>query len=277
VVAVEGDGLQINGDSIAVFREPAVDQLPWHSVGIDLVLECTGSFSDRATAELHIQQGSKKVLFSQPAETNMDIVVVYGVNHNEVTGSETIVSAASCTTNCIIPVIKVLNDAFGIESGTTTTIHSVMNDQPVLDGYHDTDLRKTRAAMQSIIPIDTQLDKGISRMLPELAGRFTSQALRVPVQNVSCIDLTVVINQAVTVEQVNNVLRQASKDMSGIIGYNEAPLASCDFNQSEFSGIVDAGQTRVAGNNLVKILVWFDNEWAYANRLLDVAQCMLQK
>jgi D-erythrose 4-phosphate dehydrogenase len=200
----------IDGQAITLLREPIIGNLPWGDLGIDMVLECTGSFSDRETAEMHLVRGAKKVLFSQPAQADVDATVVYGINHHDLLPGHQIVSSASCTTNGIVPVIQALQDAFGIESGTITTIHSAMNDQPVADAYHNTDLRKTRAASQSIIPVDTALAIGIERILPALAGRFTAQALRVPTLNVSAMDLTVQVAMDTTVESVNAVLRKAA-------------------------------------------------------------------
>jgi glyceraldehyde-3-phosphate dehydrogenase type I len=212
------------------------------------------------------------VLFSQPAEPDVDATVVYGVNHDSLRAEHRIVSAASCTTNGIVPVIAALDAAFGIDYGTITTIHSAMNDQPVLDAYHNTDLRKTRAAGQSIIPVDTGLARGVERILPALAGRFTAQALRVPTLNVSAMDLTLVTRQDVTVSDVNRALSAAAaSSFEGVLGYTEEPLASCDFNRDSRSSIIDACQTRVSGKRLIKVLTWFDNEWGYANRMLDVA------
>jgi erythrose-4-phosphate dehydrogenase len=272
---LEGDAkqLRVNGDPIALLSHPKIDALPWQHLGVDIVLECTGAFSDRATAEQHLRQGAGKVLFSQPALADVDQTVVYGVNHHELRAEHRIASNASCTTNCILPVIKALDAAVGIESGTITTIHSAMNDQPVLDAYHHTDLRKTRAASQSIIPVDTELAKGIERLLPYMADRFTAQALRVPTLNVSAMDLTVQTRQDTDVATINQILRGASQsDFDGVLGYTEELLASCDFNHDPRSSIVDASQTRVSGKRLVKVLTWFDNEWGYANRMLDVAK-----
>jgi erythrose-4-phosphate dehydrogenase len=264
------DTLIVNGDEIKVLHNQQLDQLPWQSLAIDVVLECSGSFTDRQTAEQHISSGAKHVLFSQPAEPTVDATIVYGINQHLLTGDETIVSAASCSTNCVVPVIKVLDDAFGIDGGVITTIHSAMNDQPVIDAYHHTDLRKTRAAMQSIIPVDTGLALGIDRLLPELTGRFQAQAMRVPTLNVSAIDLSVMLNNDVDTSAVNSALAAAANGrLNGVLGYTEEPLASCDFNHDPRSGIVDASQTKVSQKKLVKVLIWFDNEWGYANRMLD--------
>lgn len=268
-----GDHLHIGSDRIALLREAEISRLPWADLEVDIVLECTGTFTERSIAEQHIQQGAGKVLFSQPAQADVDATVVYGVNHPSLLATDQIVSNASCTTNGIVPVIEALEQAFGIESGTITTIHSAMNDQPVLDAYHHTDLRKTRAAGQSIIPVDTALALGIERILPAMKGRFTAQALRVPTLNVSAMDLTVYVQRSVTEAEVNEALASAAREkFEGVLGYSEEPLASCDYNHDQRSSVVDASQTRVSGDRLVKVLTWFDNEWAYANRMLDVVR-----
>ena len=269
-VIVSDDLLTINGDDIQILHSKLLDQLPWQDLAIDVVLECSGSFSDRETAEQHLASGAKRVLFSQPAEPTVDATIVYGINQHLLTDQQTIVSAASCSTNCVVPVIKVLHDTFGVEGGVITTIHSAMNDQPVIDAYHHTDLRKTRAAMQSIIPVDTGLALGIDRLLPELTGCFQAQAMRVPTVNVSVIDLSVMLNTPVDTVMVNAALAKAADGyLDGVLGYTEEPLASCDFNHDPRSGIVDASQTKVSQQKLVKVLIWFDNEWGYANRMLD--------
>lgn len=271
---LDGDDRQlwVNGDAITLLRQPHIGGLPWGELGIDIVLECSGAFSDRATAEQHLRQGAGRVLFSQPGEADVDATVVYGINHQALRADHRIVSAASCTTNAIVPVIRALHEAVGIDSGIITTIHSAMNDQPVLDAYHHTDLRKTRAASQSIIPVDTGLARGVERVLPEMAGRFTAQALRVPTLNVSALDLTVLTCSDTDTVAINRALHDAAQSgAKGVLGYTEEPLASCDFNHDARSSIVDASQTRVSGKRLVKVLTWFDNEWAYANRMLDVA------
>ncbi|WP_299594785.1 type I glyceraldehyde-3-phosphate dehydrogenase [uncultured Microbulbifer sp.] len=272
-VEVHNEILHINNDQIAVTHHRELEDLDWHKTQVDIVLECTGSFTERERAELHLKAGAKKVVFSQPATSDVDATIVYGVNDTALTGNETIISAASCTTNCSIPVIAALENAFGIEAGVITTIHSAMNDQPVNDAYHHTDLRKTRSAICSIIPVDTGLARGIERILPDMAGKFEAQAMRVPTINVSAIDLSVQLKRPVTQAEVNSVLKAAAESrFSGVLGYSEEPLASCDYNHDPRSGIVDASQTRVAGNKLVKVLIWFDNEWGFANRMLDVTR-----
>ena len=272
---VSAKNLLVNGDKIRVFNEPDVDKLPWSDLNVDLVMECSGAFKDRETAQLHITGGAKKVLFSQPAEGDVDATLVYGINHTTLKPDAEIVSNASCTTNCIVPVLKAINETFKIESGAITTIHSAMNDQPVIDSYHDDDLRKTRSAMQSIIPVDTALAKGIERILPELTGLLEAQAIRVPTLNVSLMDLTLAVASNTSVEKVNQAIKAASASLPvNVLGFTDEPLASCDFNHDPRSAIVDLNQTSVANGKLIKLFVWFDNEWAYANRMLDVAQYM---
>ena len=270
--------LLINGSKIKVFHHKSLDNLPWADQNIDLVIESSGSYSKREQAESHIISGAKKVLFSQPADKNVDKTIVFGVNQELLDSTDVIISGASCTTNCVVPVIKIINDQLGIESGVITTIHSAMNDQPVIDAYHHTDLRKTRAAMHSVIPVDTDLALGIDRVMPNLKGKFQAQAMRVPTINVSAIDLSVLTSTDTTVEHVNSILLSASlEDYVGILGYTDEPLASCDFVHDPRSGIVDSCQTRVSGKRLIKILIWFDNEWGYANRLLDIIDCWQNK
>jgi D-erythrose 4-phosphate dehydrogenase len=274
-VTTDGTALVVNGRRIAVSHIPPLEQLPWREHDIDLVMECTGTFADRARAEVHLQRGARKVLFSQPAEADVDATLVYGVNHATLLPQHTIISNASCTTNCIVPVIAALDAAFGIDCGVITTIHSAMNDQPVIDAYHHTDLRKTRSAFHSIIPVDTGLARGIDRVLPALAGRFEAQAMRVPVMNVSAIDLSIVVERNVTRDEVNAAIRAAAaQSLPDVLACTDEPLASCDFNHDSRSAIVDLSQTRVGGKRLVKVLTWFDNEWGYANRMLDVARLL---
>ncbi|KAA1176013.1 type I glyceraldehyde-3-phosphate dehydrogenase [Marinobacter salinexigens] len=277
-IDVQGDDLVVNGDRIRVLRHPAPADLPWRLLEVDLVLECTGAFNDRATAQKHLDAGAGRLLFSQPAESDVDRTVVYGINHQELSESDAIVAAGSCTTNCLVPVVKVLDDAFGVEQGSTTTIHAAMNDQPVIDAYHHQDLRRTRSALHNIVPVDTGLARGIERLLPEMEGRFSSVAMRVPTLNVSAIDMVVNVRKHTSIEQVNDVLKGAAKGaLKGILGYTDELLASSDFNHDAHSGVVDGGQTRVTGETMVKVLCWFDNEWGFANRMLDVSQCWLEK
>ncbi|MBS25138.1 MAG: type I glyceraldehyde-3-phosphate dehydrogenase [Gammaproteobacteria bacterium] len=274
-VEERNEELLINNDAVAVYNEPDLLKLPWQDLEIDLVMECSGTYSAREIAEQHLSSGAKKVLFSQPAESDVDATLVYGINHEDLDPKATIISNASCTTNCIVPVLKTIDDAFGIDSGVITTIHSAMNDQPVIDSYHNNDLRRTRSAMQSIIPVETKLAVGIERILPQLTGLLQAQAIRVPTMNVSAMDLTVFVNSPTECETVNNSMREASdRFLPNVLGVTDEPLTSCDFNHDPRSAIVDLSQTRVAGLRLVKLLIWFDNEWAYANRMLDVTQCI---
>ncbi|NRB37770.1 MAG: erythrose-4-phosphate dehydrogenase [Pseudomonadales bacterium] len=269
-VSVAHDCLSIDGQSIALSHHQNIADIRWPDV--DCVLECSGTFTDRETAEHHLQNGAKKVLFSQPAlESDVDRTVVFGVNEALLHSDDYIISNASCTTNASVPVLKLINDHFGISSASITTIHSAMNDQPVIDAYHATDLRKTRSASQSMIPVDTGLAKGIERFLPELTGLLSAQAIRIPTVNVSALDISVVVKEDVSVAAVNTLLQHYAQSLPAIIGFNDQPLASIDFNHDARSCIVDGTQTRVSGGRLLKLFIWFDNEWAYANRMLDVA------
>jgi len=271
-VAVEGDALLIEQDRIVVSHHEELTDLDWRAQAVDIVFECTGSYSKRAEAQKHIDAGAQFVLFSQPAEHDIDQTIVFGVNYESIGVNDRICSNASCTTNAIVPVLKTLDSQFGISSGTMTTIHSAMNDQPTIDAYHHNDLRRTRSAMSNMVPVETALAKGIERLLPELSNKLTAVAMRVPTINVSAIDLCVVVDQDVTEESVNTALSENAKGRySGVMAYTEEPIASSDFIQDPHSCTIDGSQTRVTQKNLVKILVWFDNEWGYANRMLDVA------
>ena len=277
-VAVDGENLSVNGDRIRVLRHPEPEELPWRLLDVDLVLECSGAYSDRATAEKHIEAGAQRLLFSQPGDPDVDRTVVYGINDGDLNPQDVIVAAGSCTTNCLVPVIKVLDDAFGVEQGSTTTIHAAMNDQPVIDAYHHQDLRRTRSALHNIVPVDTGLARGIERLLPHMEGRFSSVAMRVPTLNVSAIDMVVNVREATDVAAVNQLLKNAANgSLKGILGYTDELLASSDFNHDAHSGVVDGGQTRVTGGTMVKVLCWFDNEWGFANRMLDVSKVWLTR
>ena len=274
VVNLQGHTLSVADDPIQLFQHASIELLPWQQLDIDLVLECTGVHSDRAAGLAHIAQGAKKVLFSQPCSADMDATVIFGINEDQLKPEHRIVSNGSCTTNCIVPVIQVLDEAFGVLSGTITTIHSSMHDQQVIDAYHP-DLRRTRAASQSIIPVDTKLAIGIERILPKFAGRFEAIAVRVPTINVTAMDLSVTLDSEVCIAQVNAALKGARKGrLAGILDYTEEPLVSVDFNHNPHSCIVDGSQTRVSHRQLVKTLVWCDNEWGFANRMLDTALAM---
>lgn len=271
--------LLIDGDAIEVLSVEDPEFLSWGRLGVDLVLDCSGSFSDRAQAQKHLNSGAKRLLFSNPASADIDATIIYGINHQLLSASDQIVSAASCTTNCLVPVLDLLDRQFGILNGVTTTVHSAMNDQPVIDSYHRTDLRLTRSALQSIIPVDTGLSKGIDRLLPHLAGRFECIHLRVPTINVSLMDISVNLASKVTVSEVNDLFQHASVKgaLLNLLGYTEEPHASIDFNTDSRSVIVDGTQTRVSGGQLLKLVCWFDNEWGYANRMLDVAEYWLDR
>ncbi|PAV25819.1 erythrose-4-phosphate dehydrogenase [Tamilnaduibacter salinus] len=276
-IQVEEGGLRVCGDRIDVFRERDAATLPWDELGIDLVLECSGAFRDRASAEQHLAAGARRLLFSQPGEPANDRTIVYGVNEDTLRADDRIVSNASCTTNCIVPVIQALDEALGVEHGSTTTIHAAMNDQPVIDAYHHQDLRRTRSALQNIVPVDTGLARGIERLLPHMKDRFSAVAMRVPTTNVSAIDMTVQVSTPTDVAAVNDLLKATADRLPGIVGYTDELLASVDFNHDPHSTIVDGGQTRVTGGQLVKVLCWFDNEWGFANRMLDTSKVWLER
>ncbi|HHX8441607.1 erythrose-4-phosphate dehydrogenase [Vibrio sp. Y42_MX_L11] len=261
-------------DSIRILHLSELELLPWRDLEVDIVLDCTGVFGSQADGQAHIEAGAKKVLFSHPGANDIDNTIIYGVNHETLKDEHRVVSNGSCTTNCIVPIIKVLDEAFGIESGTITTIHSSMNDQQVIDAYHN-DLRRTRAASQSIIPVDTKLHKGIERIFPKFSNKFEAISVRVPTVNVTAMDLSVTINTNVKVNDVNQTIVNASQcTLRNIVDYTESPLVSIDFNHDPHSAIVDGSQTRVSNGQLVKMLVWCDNEWGFANRMLDTALAM---
>ena len=275
-VTHDDNRLNIAGDDIEISHEDTLDALPWQKLDIDIVLDCTGIYHSRAHAEQYFQLGIEKVLYSHPAAPDVDKTIIYGINQQQLSDADTIVSNGSCTTNCIVPVIKVIDDAFGVESGTITTIHASMNDQQVIDAYHD-DLRRTRAAGHSIIPVDTKLAVGIERILPQFKGRFEAIAVRVPTINVTAMDLSVTVNTDVTIKAINQAIIDAQNNgLAGILGYTEEPLVSADFNHDPHSCIVDGNQTRVSHKRLIKMLVWCDNEWGFANRMLDTAFAMNQ-
>jgi glyceraldehyde-3-phosphate dehydrogenase type I len=265
----EGNDMIVNGRRIRVLHEKSAGNLPWDELGIDVVLECTGSFTCREKAEEHIKSGAKKLIFSQPADNDIDATVIYGINHHVLQPGHTIISNASCTSNCIIPIIHILDKHFTVEAGTVTTIHSAMLDQPILDSYNK-DLRKTRSAMQSIIPVKTELHKGIDKILPHLAGKFETLAIRVPTTDVSLMDAAIAVQEETSIEDVNRlIVKYSANSMKGVLGATSEELVSCDFIGDSRSSIVDLSQTRVAGKKLVKVLTWFDNEWGYSNRMLD--------
>jgi len=264
----------IAGDEVKLSHQKDIEDLPWQKLNIDIVLDCTGKFCSKAHGKQYIVQGIKKVLFSHPADHDIDATIIFGINEDTLTPTDNVVSNGSCTTNCIVPVIKVIDDAFGVESGSITTIHSSMHDQQVIDAYHP-DLRRSRAASQSIIPVNTKLAIGIERILPKFSGRFEAIAVRVPTINVTAMDLSLTLTTDVDINAINQAITTAQNNgLQGILGYTEEPLVSTDFNHDPHSCIVDGNQTRVSHKRLVKMLVWCDNEWGFANRMLDTAGAM---
>jgi len=268
-VAFTQNALIINNDTIQVFAEKNPENLPWKALNIDVVLECTGHFASKEKAHVHLLAGAKKVLISAPAGSDLP-TIVYGVNHQTLKATDTIVSNASCTTNCLVPVVKPLQDTLGIESGLMTTIHAFTNDQVLSDVYHP-DLRRARAATQSMIPTKTGAAAAVGLVLPALNGKLDGFSIRVPVLNVSVIDLSFIALRETSVVEVNQIIKEASSgELKGILAYNEAPLVSIDFNHHPASAIFDATETKVIGK-LVKVLAWYDNEWGFSNRMLDTA------
>ncbi len=277
-VDYDENALYVNGDIIPIYSHREISPLPWSDLGIDVLLECSGCYTDRRGLQAHLDSGADKVILSCPGKDDLDVTIVYGINDHLLTRNHRIISNASCTTNCIVPVIKVLDDAFGIRHGMMTTIHSMMNDQPVIDSYHVTkDLRRSRSSVQSIVPVVTKLARGVERILPHLAGRFQSASMRVPTTNVSVIDLTVVVGQDVDPQTVNKIFQNtATGPLKGVLGYTEDAVVSCDFNKDSRSAIIDGSQTHVSGTRMVRLLAWFDNEWGYANRMLDTTLALLR-
>ena len=265
----------IAGDKIQVFaiRNPA--EIPWGEHGVDVVLECTGLFTGKAKAGAHLSGGAKKVIISAPGEKDVDATVVYGVNHGSLKASHTVISNASCTTNCLAPMAKVLHDTIGIVNGLMTTVHAYTNDQVLNDVFHK-DLRRARAAAQNMIPTKTGAAAAVGLVLPELNGRLDGFAIRVPTINVSVVDLSFIAARDTTVDEVNNALKAASESgpLKGILGYNTAPLVSSDFNHDPRSSIFDATLTKVSGR-LVKASSWYDNEWGFSNRMLDTTVALM--
>ncbi len=268
-VAIDGNTLRIDGHPIQIIADRNPSLLPWQALHVDVVLECTGHFTKRATAMQHITAGAKKVLISAPG-TECDATIVYGVNHLNLQASDQIVSNASCTTNCLAPVVKPLHDAIGIEQGLLNTIHAYTKDQMLLDGSH-ADLHRARSATQSIIPTKTGAAAAVGLVLPELAGKLDGFAMRVPTLNVSVIDFTFTAKRLTTVKEVNDIMRQAQSE---ILHINDEPLVSCDFNHDRASAVFDTTQTKVLGQ-LVKVVAWYDNEWGFSNRMLDTAYHMM--
>ena len=270
-VKVSGDTISIGSESFKVFAERDPSKLPWGELGVDIVLECTGIFTSKEKASAHLAGGAKRVIVSAPAD-NADLTVVYGVNHDKLSKEHIVISNASCTTNCLAPVAKVLNDAFGIEKGFMTTIHAYTGDQPTLDTMHK-DLYRARAAAMSMIPTSTGAAKAVGLVLPELKGKLDGTSIRVPTPNVSCVDFKFIAKRNVTVDEVNAVLVAAADagPLKGILAYTNDPLVSIDLNHNPASSTFAIDQTKVIEGNLVRVMSWYDNEWGFSNRMADTA------
>jgi len=268
-VTVDGDAIVVNGDRIKVLAQRNPAELPWGELGVDVVLECTGFFTSKEKAGAHLKGGAKKVVISAPGGKDVDATVVYGVNNGVLKASDTVISNASCTTNCLAPLVKPLHDKIGIENGLMTTVHAYTNDQVLTDVYHE-DLRRARSATQSMIPTKTGAAAAVGLVLPELNGKLDGFAIRVPTINVSIVDLSFVASRDTTVEEVNTILKAAAESgpLKGILTYNTDPLVSVDFNHNPASSNFDATLTKVSGR-LVKVSSWYDNEWGFSNRMLD--------
>ena len=274
-VEVDGSDIIVNGDRIKVFAERDPAKLPWGDLGVDVVFECTGLFRTREMAGKHIEGGAKKVVISAPGGADIDATIVYGVNHGDLTAEHTIISNASCTTNCLAPLVKPLHDAIGVKHGIMTTIHAYTNDQVLTDVYHS-DLRRARSATMSQIPTSTGAAKAVGLVLPELNGKLDGFSMRVPTINVSAVDLTFVPEKATSVEEVNKVLKDASEGaLKGVLAYNEEPLVSVDFNHDPASSTFDATLTKVIDGTIVKVCAWYDNEWGFSNRMLDTTVALM--
>jgi len=273
-VSVDGDYMVVNGDRIRVLAERDPAALPWGELNVDVVLECTGFFTSKEKASAHLKGGAKKVIISAPGGKDVDATIVYGVNHGVLKASDTVISNASCTTNCLAPLVKPLNEKLGIENGLMTTIHAYTNDQVLTDVYHS-DLRRARSATQSMIPTSTGAAAAVGLVLPELAGKLDGFAIRVPTINVSIVDLSFVASRDTSVEEVNGILKEAAQgELKGILNYTDEPLVSIDFNHSAASSTVDSLLTKVSGR-LVKVSSWYDNEWGFSNRMLDTTVALM--
>ncbi len=279
-VGIGLDTLFIDGRPIAVSHARAPEAVRWNEHGIDLLIECSGAYGRREELSRFLEAGCPRLLLSHPGHSagDVDATIVAGINQQTLSGAERLVSAASCTTNAIVPLLDLLDREVGVEQALLSTLHSVMNDQPLIDGYHHDDLRRTRSAMQSIIPVSTGLARGVERLLPQLSGRVQAKAIRVPTTNVSAIDLTISTQRPVSAHSINSLLAAAANGpLKKLVAYSEAAHASIDFNHDPHSAIVDGSQTRTAGTHLVNLFVWFDNEWGFANRMLEVADHWSQR
>ncbi|MFV2054962.1 MAG: type I glyceraldehyde-3-phosphate dehydrogenase [Thiohalomonadales bacterium] len=274
-VSVDGDYMIVNGDKIKVLAERDPSKLPWSELGVDVVHECTGFFATKEKASAHFTGGAKKVIISAPGGKDMDATIVYGVNHGILKSTDTVISNASCTTNCLAPLVKPLCDKVGIKHGLMTTVHSYTNDQVLTDVYHS-DLRRARSATQSMIPTKTGAAAAVGLVLPEMDGKLDGFAIRVPTINVSVVDLTFVAARDTSVDEINAIMRDAADgELKGILSYNTAPLVSIDFNHTTTSSNFDATLTKVTGGNLVKVLSWYDNEWGFSNRMIDTTIALM--
>ena len=274
-VVVDGDDIIVNGDRIKVFAERDPAKLPWGELGVEVVFECTGFFRTRETAGKHIEAGAKKVVISAPGGADIDGTFVYGVNHDTLTADHNIISNASCTTNCLAPLVKPLHEAIGVKHGIMTTIHAYTNDQVLTDVYHS-DLRRARSATMSQIPTSTGAAKAVGLVLPELNGKLDGFSMRVPTINVSVVDLSFVAERDTTVDEINDVLKAASEGpLKGVLAYNDEPLVSVDFNHDPASSTYDSTLTKVIGGTLVKVCSWYDNEWGFSNRMLDITVALV--
>jgi glyceraldehyde 3-phosphate dehydrogenase len=274
-VQVDGDSLVVNGDRIRVLAERDPAKLPWKDLGVDVVLECTGLFNSKAKAGAHLQAGAKKVIMSAPGDKDVDRTIVMGVNDKDLKAGDTVISNASCTTNCLAPMVKALDDSIGVVNGLMTTIHAYTNDQVLTDVFHK-DLRRARSAAQNMIPTKTGAAAAVGLVLPHLNGKLDGFAIRVPTINVSIVDLTFVAKKATTADEVNAAVKKASEGaLKGILEYNTEPLVSSDFNHNPASSIFDSTLTKVSGGTLVKVTSWYDNEWGFSNRMLDAAVALI--
>lgn len=274
-IKVEGDVMIVNGDKIRICSERDPGKLPWKELGVEVVHECTGLFTSKEKAGAHLKGGAKKVIISAPGGKDVDATIVYGVNHKILKASDTVISNASCTTNCLAPVIKPLHDKIGVVHGLMTTVHSYTNDQVLIDVYHS-DLRRARSATMSQIPTKTGAAAAVGLVLPELNGKLDGFAIRVPTINVSVVDLTFVAARETSKDEIDKIMKQASQgELKGILNYNDQPLVSMDFNHDPASSTYDAGQTKVIDGTLVKVLSWYDNEWGFSNRMLDTTVALM--
>ena len=274
-VEANDDSLTVDGDEIKVFAQRDPEQLPWGDLGVDVVMECTGFFAKRELASKHLKAGAKKVVISAPAGTDIDATIVYGVNHQSLSSDHQIISNASCTTNCLAPLVKPLHESIGVESGIMNTIHSYTNDQVLTDVYHS-DLRRARSATQSMIPTKTGAAAAVGLVLPELAGKLDGFSVRVPTINVSLVDLSFIASRPTSVDEINSVIKEASSGaLKGVLDYSDGPLVSIDFNHNPASSTYDATLTKVQEGTLVKVCSWYDNEWGFSNRMLDTTLALV--